>query len=269
MRKTLTLLLLISITLFSCKKEKLEKIDQTTNKSLSAKTDFIPKSELTGEELFKSIFFGVGVFAERIEYLDDVRLQVNALNQEQKDTLNGLLQNLTNSINLQHPSFFTEFKNSVVSNNQLEINNSLKIATKILSKNMHILIPKSNDLKIEVKNDMSQGEILYNNGEINPEKLANNTERYTMILQNDNLSISPGLPPCSWAVACVLYFAVAIHNTAAVVANVVAAVSVWSAVWIPDSWDGCPDCPIAPTNANGEETSLLIEMMVNSIAKAN
>lgn len=128
MRKTLTLLLLISITLFSCKKEKLEKIDQTTNKSLSAKTDFKDVSNFTGREIFEGIFFYDGEISERIDFIREFKQQIIAgyatsnRNIEELDTLKNEVTNIIQTIS---PNYFTQLKSSIIEQDHYSLKNLL------------------------------------------------------------------------------------------------------------------------------------------------
>ncbi|WPC11015.1 hypothetical protein LEQ03_01080 [Riemerella anatipestifer] len=89
-------------------------------------------------------------------------------------------------------------------------------------------------------------------------------ERYKSFLTEENLNQE--LAPCSWAVACVYYAAIAVHNTAAITANlaIAGAVAVYLAVklWGPKI-DGKIMDEVSP------EEYLKFELFIQEISNAS
>lgn len=74
-------------------------------------------------------------------------------------------------------------------------------------------------------------------------------------------SLQEELAPCSWAVACVFYAALAVHNTVAITANVAVAAAVWR-------WVGFWETVAGPGAVEESADVLRMEIVVNDIARA-
>lgn len=145
----------------------------------------------------------------------------------------------------------------IVSQNHIKIKDAIQMSSYEIADRLEIIIPGFNKLKPIIKQDI-RNQTFLTNEKIDENKVLSRTEEYKKLLQNNFITSenSQELAPCSWAVVCVVYFAVAVHNTAAVTTNVAVALAIWK-------WTA-----VTSSTLQDSQTSLQVERLINEIAIA-
>jgi len=241
------------LCVFSCESQEVQ-----PNKPQEATT---PKRDLqgdTGSDLFKSVMFGTGDFAKKVSSLKASNARYEQLSYKDKTEIDARITLLIQAIEKNDPEFFTVFKKRLTSKDHAEVKEAIKMASLGIADNIEIILPGFTEkLKPRIEADMKNGSMLTDNA-IDQKKLKDKIDEYKNIIQTNNGQGEAEVAPCSWAVACVAYFAVAVHNTLAVTANVGVALAVWKYVGI---WSAAP--------TTDEQSQLQLEIMVNDIVTAS
>lgn len=206
-RFTKLLLLLVGLQLFamtSCVSE------QDNGDSVSSK--------FSGEEMFQGIFFAYGEFATMIPSLDKFAQAAKNYSVEDKRDVEKMVNKLCGLINEQNPMFFDQFERKISSKNHQEISSAIKDGAIAIYDNIEVVFPGITEVMKEMEKDATT-----KSGGFDAARIEANKDKYTELLNNNILSSGLEKAPCSWAVACVYYAALAAHNTIAVTANIVAA----------------------------------------------
>ena len=193
--------------------------------------DSIKTNQVTGKELFKSIFFGYGSIGGQISILEKKSSSIKRFSKEETQEFEKNMETLLTEIELNSPDFFNFFELKIVSNNHQLIEEAIYEGTKEIVDNIHVIIPNFNEIVSTVEDDIKQGRIEINDND--------DIERYAAQLENSkyddlldkNMISSKGQMVCTWVLACALavalYAAVAVHNTLAVAANIYLVFALW------------------------------------------
>lgn len=219
----------LTMLLFSCSQydDMNSDIDNSsnTNKKINS---------YSGKEIFKSIFFGMGNFGNKIDLLRDNATLASNLNDSKKVEVNNKINKLLESIENNNSSFFYDFKSKIASGNHLLIEKGLQEGSLEIKKNIDIFFPNlskqisaiENDiakrnLKFESIEDMNQYVENIQNGDLNNDLLNQN------MITSDGSEEVIGEASLVWAVAAAVYFAVAVHNTIGVTALIYYKAAFW------------------------------------------
>ncbi|QTY27749.1 hypothetical protein [Flavobacterium sp. CS20] len=116
----------------------------------------------SGEELFKSVFFGIGEFANEIRQLEKQVELTNELDSEKREEVLTNLGVFTNKVNNENPTFFKDFKDLITSGNHLKIKNSIELGSDMIENNIEIIFPEFKKLFKKVKSDIDTSELVFN-----------------------------------------------------------------------------------------------------------
>lgn len=185
-------------------------------------------NKFSGKELYKSIFFANGEFAKKIDSYKSNVTAFNNMTVEQKNEFNKNFSLLVDKIEENNPSFFENFKSNLLSKDHQKVQNAIIEGGKKMYESLEIIYPNIDNLYQKFETDYLSGDILNEEGEIDIEKIEDKKDEYAEILNHNMISSDSEVAaaPCSWAVVCVAYFVLAVHNTAAVTALVVAVAAV-------------------------------------------
>lgn len=225
------------------------------------------ESKLNGEEIFKSIFFGIGELSNRTILLSQISEIVDELNSEQKNEYLSNIEVLTKVINVNDPNFFPSFEQSIKSNNHLYVKNAIEEGTLAIKNNLQSIVPNFREILSVVKADIRDGKIEINNND--------DIETYASLLKNSkyddlldkNIISSKGQMACALivcAIAVAFYAAVAVHNTVAVAANVYLVLALWGPSL--DKYKGGGGDDNNPPGFEGYSSTLKGEMLIDEIA---
>ncbi|MDR4892561.1 hypothetical protein OH816_10375 [Chryseobacterium sp. CFS7] len=222
--------------------------------------------EYSGEELFEGIFFAYGDFAKNIESHKEIVEKVNAAPADQKDLFNKRFSNFVKSVKTKDADYFENFKKEILSGDNSNIQNAIKNGSIHIYENVAIILPEFQPIMDKLEQDEELQNMVAEGGEISPEDLKNLNVKYQKFLaQNYDVEAIP----CSWAVACFYYAALAIHNTVAVTANLAVAGAV--AIYLGVTWWG----PKLTSPRKGKSISVMnedylkFELFVQEIADAS
>lgn len=184
------------------------------------------ESKLSGEELFKSIFFGIGQSLDNISVLERQREFISKIDKDQKEMLIQNIEKLIFEINNNSPLFFQDFKKKLTSNSHYEVEQSLNGGSFVLRENLKYLISNFDEMISEIEMNTYKEEIIstYNN----LEEYANELRReyYDDLLQKNIISETIGAVPF-WAIVLAIYFLLFVHNHAAVAGGVYLTFAYW------------------------------------------
>ncbi len=187
----------------------------------------------SGKEIFKSVFFGMGEFGNKIDLLKDNTTLASNLDASKKSEVNSKINILLESIEKNNSNFFNDFKIKIASGNHILIEKGLQEGSVEIKKNIDIFFPNlskqisaiENDmakrnLKFESIEDMNQYVDNIQNGNLNNDLLNQN------MITSDEIS-DEAAASMVWAVAAAVYFAVAVHNTIGVTALIYYKAAFW------------------------------------------
>ncbi|WP_123867191.1 hypothetical protein [Flavobacterium oreochromis] len=203
--------------------------DNTTTNELSSSTLM---KNYSGEELFSSIFFAYGGFANNLSLYKD---NSGKLDQSSYDFKNVKLfkerfNSFVTEVKKSDPSYFNKFKQQILSHDFVTVQNAIKYGSIKLYENITIIMPEAKSLISSIEKDLEGSDILNEKGEIDPKKIEQKKNNFIETAKIESVNSEACL-------AEVLYFAVAVHNTAAITANlaIVGAVAVYLGVkfWGP------------------------------------
>lgn len=178
----------------------------------------------TDIELFKSIFFGVGEFAVHISQLKSKVDLTNNLKGDKRVEVVNKLNLLVKEIKTKNPSFFPEFKQLITSGDQRKVQLGIELGSTMIKENFEVIFPELKKVFHKVKSDIYTGKLKLNKQDrfktyIETFQTAIDKGEYDSLLKKNMITDeNETVVPCTWAVACVAYFAIAAHNTVAVTA---------------------------------------------------
>ncbi|MDR7371994.1 hypothetical protein [Flavobacterium aquidurense] len=271
--------LAISVLFVSCSPS--ENNSTTTDKA----------SSYTDVELFKSIFFGVGEFAVHINQLKSKIDLTNNLKGDKRTEVVSKLDILVKEIKTKNPSFFPEFKQLITSGDQRKVQVAIELGSTMIKENFEVIFPELKKVFLKVKSDIYTGKLKLNKEDsfktyMQTFQTAIDKGEYDSLLRKNMITDeNEFLVPCTWAVACVAYFAIAAHNTVAVTALIYFKFAFWG----PSinggnqvTYDGAIDNGLDYTGmdyigpddirpplpiTDSEEATLQTETLVNEIAE--
>ncbi|MCX2585655.1 MULTISPECIES: hypothetical protein [unclassified Pedobacter] len=236
LRNTIYLLLFFAV-ISSCSKDK-----QSKDGDMSTQT---------GEQLFEGIYFGYGKFAKSLSIHKELIDVVEKFTPEQKKISESNFRKLEESIKASKPNYFNDFKLSLMTRNHQVIAIAVNQGFSLINDNIRVIFPKMDRIINSIKDDIKKGKLTSAN--FNSEKkLSLLKNKQLAVINKDlihqnmissesepeplSLDVDDPLVACSWAVVCVYYAALAIHNTVAITANVAVALSVYLKVgfWGPN-----------------------------------
>lgn len=248
--------LCLGVSIISCQKDD-ETIQSTSSQEFKTKSlnSVASVNDYTGEELFKAVIFANGEFASAIPTYADLVNEQRKFSIDDQQELDKKMEEMIISIQKEDPNFFDNFKTKIVSHDHLQIDEAFKIASIEISERMEILIPGFSKVEPLIQQDVADGNF-ETAGNLDPTKIQDKSDEYAKLLQDNNVVSAA---PCSWAVACVAYFALAVHNTVGATVNIAAAINVY--VWKAYKFWGAAD-------PYSMQTHLQYETLVNEIASA-
>ena len=188
------------------------------------------ENKLSGEEIFKSIFFGYGNMVNKISILEKQSHSIKSFSKEEIKEFENNMKILITEIEFNSPNFFDSFKFKITSNKHQLIEEAIYEGTKEIMNNIHVVIPNFDEIITTVQDDIKHGRIEIDNDDIKKYALQFKNSKYDDLLDKNIIS-SKGQLACSWVLACalavVLYAAVAVHNTVAVAANFYLVFALW------------------------------------------
>jgi len=225
----------------------------------------------TGIGIFKSIFFGVGDLANNIPQLKSQVQLTNGLAFDKREEVLEKLNILVGEITIKYPSFFENFKKQITSGEQLKIKVAIEQGSMMIKENIEIIFPEFKKVFKKVKTDINTGKLKFNeNDNFNDyvetfQKSFNNGEYDNLLKENMISDNKEQLIPCTWAVACVAYFALAVHNTVAVTALIYFKFAFWGPSIVKIDKKNQVVGTDRPTN--DMEDNLKTETLINEIAE--
>lgn len=212
------------------------------------------RSKFTGEEMFQGIFFAHGEFAAKIPSLNKFVQAARDYSEEDRQEVERMVGKLCNTIKTQDPTFFDQFERRISSKNHQEISSAIKDGSIAIYNNIELIFPGITKVIKEMEKDATT-----KTGKFEVAKIEANYDKYAELLNNNMLGSGLEKAPCSWAVACVYYAALAAHNTIAVTANIVAAGAIFVYLGVKLWGPGIE-------SSEGDASQLEHEMMVDEIA---
>jgi hypothetical protein len=214
------------------------------------------EEKLTGQDIFKGVFFAQGEFANRLSMQSEKHQQYLQLDVEQQEQIQNQVDELVQLIETQNPEFFSEFKRKMLSRNHLLVREGLFAGAEALSSHLYAAFPEIQPVADQIKEDLRNG-VIGNGGQIDLEKFNNRKPEYEKLLTNNMITESARTKVCGpWGCALAVYLAVVVHSYAAI--TVVAAVVIMTANYIAFS-----DLPLVE---NRTADPLELEMLINEIA---
>lgn len=178
-------------------------------------------NNLTGEEIFKGIFFQEGDFVNMVKSISDIKSHETKLSKEMQLEKQLLIEDVISNVNRIEPTFFDNFKDRIKGGDYIEIENAIKNGSDILLKGI-IMSPKYGILAREAM-ELSDS-VDFSKFDPSNESDLKMLQEY---LQQDDVAFSPV------ALALFVVVAVAVWE-AAIVINVLAAVTFHHTVWGTD-----------------------------------
>lgn len=200
----------ITLLIFSCTQYD----DSYVNKNYSAK------------DVFKSVMFGTGEFASNLSIFDAQQKSIENIEIVQKKEMLRNIDLIVDAIETEKPNYFNTFKEKIKSKNHNEILLAIKEGGKHIESNLKAITPNYETFYKNVKSDISNKKDGF--------KTIEDINNYVSSLSNDNellhknmITSENELVPCTWAIACLVYFVLAAHNTVAVAANIYLVFALW------------------------------------------
>lgn len=163
--------------------------------------------------------------------------QITSAPSSQKKLFESRFKKFVSKIKSKDSNYFENFRLEILSGDNIRIQDAIKVGSISIYENLDVILPEFQSLMKKIESDKLIQDMANKDGEITQKDLELLDEKYEKFLMEDNLNEE--LATCSWAVACVYYAALAVHNTVAVTANlaIAGAVAVYLAVklWGPKS----------------------------------
>jgi len=183
--------------------------------------------DFSAKDVFKSVMFGTGEFALNLSIFDAQQKSVENIEIAQKEEMLKNIDLLVDAIETDNPNYFNTFKKKIKSKNYNEIQLAIKEGGKYIENNLKAIIPDYEAFYQNVKSDIANKKDDF--------KTIEDVDNYVSSLQSSNnellhknmITSESALIPCTWAIACVVYFVLAAHNTVAVAANVYLVFALW------------------------------------------
>ena len=267
--RKIALILIISLLYVSCSQYTGNNLNQTEESSPNILSRQVNKSD-TGIELFKSIFFGMGDLANNINQLKGQAQLANELTNERKAEVLGKINILIKKIDNQNPNFFDNFRTKIISGNHEQVRIAIEEAGTLLKENIEVILPNFKKVYNKVKSDLNNGNLRIGENDNFDEYIskydnASQKGEFDNLLNDNMISDSDAsIIPCSWAIVCAAYFALAVHNTVGVVALIYFKAAFWGPSISNSRTRGDGDRLTRPVS--GIDDSLRTETLINEIA---
>lgn len=273
--RTISVLLSLNLFLASCSNgidSALDNLDDANNKKTENTSNNIMSRNVqkySGEELFQSIFFAYGDFSKNISMHRDIISKIELAPAEQKQAFIKRFNNFVNNVKTKNPSYFENFKSDILSGDNTTIQTAIGYGSISIYENIAVIMPEIQPVLDKLEQD-KQLESIVASGEISQQDFDSLNEKYQQFL-SENYQMQP--EGCSWAVACVIYAALAVHNTVALTTNIAAAGAI--AVYLGVKWWG-PKLTSPKQQGGGpipkmkyDEDLLKFEIFIQEIADAS
>jgi len=242
--RILCVLCAVSILFVSCHDSVNEILNDNETNSVSSEFHKRPSSEYTGEELFQSIFFGYGEFAEKINMYNEVKRT-----EEEIQKFTGRFVSFAEKIREEEPNYFDDFKTTIFSGDNVEIQKYVELGYDKIYENIEILLPEVLPLIESLQED--EDIIAMNEQEnITQEDFSYLEDKYRNFLNEDYQNSPNG---CSLNFACVV--------------NVAIAVAVWLVVYLSEHFWG-PRLEHGKITFDLSDSELKFELFIQDIANA-
>jgi|GEM_PF-1283747 len=246
--RIISVLLAISMLFVSCHQSIEEVLNDSETNSVSTEFQKRLSNEYTGEELFQSIFFGYGEFADKINMYNEIERT-----EEEIQKFSERFTTFAEKLKEENPNYFEIFKTIIFSDDNIEIQKNVELGYNKIYENLEILLPELLPLIESLQED--EDIITFNNQEnITQENFDYLEDKYRNFL-NDDYLISPN--GCTWGLACV--------------AGVALAVVVWLAVYYKKAlWGPKLDKPNDRKKITFDisDSELKFELFIQDIANA-
>jgi len=110
----------------------------------SIQNDNISSKNITGKQLFKTIFFGTEDVVLNIKHLDKFKVIRSSLKIEELSQLDNYAELIANNLEINNEGFFIEFKNNLYSKNHYTIQTTLEKTAGLIEKAI-LKIPEIRD----------------------------------------------------------------------------------------------------------------------------
>ena len=210
---------------------------------------------LSGQELYKSVFFADGEFATNIKSYESSINAISSLTANQKKQFDKDVAELLSVIEKDSPDFFDNFKTAMLSKDHREIEKALMDGGEKMFMSLQVTNSNVDEVVEKIQADFASG-VISTDGKIDQEKLDGQTQEYQDLLNQNMVSAEDEVEalPCTFALTCVLAVALAIHNTVAITSAL--AVAITLATWLAITFSEQPNV----------DTPLAFEMLVHEIA---
>lgn len=262
--RTISIVLCANLMFSSCvnRSEEIlnEKSDASVEKTLVNNLSARNAQEFTGEELFSAIFFAYGDFARKISLYDEVIANYDSGKMIDENLFISRYAQFVSDVKASNPNYFNDFKRDINTKDHFVIQNAIKNGSIEIYNHLDAIFPELNTVLSRLDED-PQVQAIYN-------KEGDITSEEKQLIASKTQEIMAELIPCGPTV-CVAYFAFAVHNTAAITANLaaIAAAAIYLGVklWGPklESYKQGKVLSVSDSDY------LKFEVLINEIATAN
>lgn len=232
---TLATLLSLTVLFASCSSDLDTSSRNSTSNALNSAvngTALRAAQSYSGEELFKSLYFAYGDFAKNIPSYREMVQIIEEAPADQHEIFNERYARFAAAVMESDPEFFGKFKEGVLSGNQALIRDTFVSGADVIYKHIEIISPELVPLMNEFENDEELVALSERGTDITQEDIDYiNTKYQRFLSENYQLEVMA----CSWAIVCVAYFALGVHNTVGATVNIAAVAAVYFkvALWGP------------------------------------
>lgn len=183
--------------------------------------------DFSAKDVFKSVMFGTGEFASNLSIFDAQQKSVENIETAQREEMLKNIELLVNAIESKNPNYFNAFKEQIKSKNHNDIQFAIKEGGQHIENNLKAIIPNYETFYQNVKSDIANKKDDFKTIEDVNNYVSNLQSNNNELLHKNMITSESALSPCTWAIACVVYFVLAAHNTVAVAANVYLVFALW------------------------------------------
>lgn len=213
---------------------------------------------ISGKELFKSIFFATGEYALKLSSQSSQYEMFQSLSEEAQIDIATKINQLVEVIERNSPDFFADFQEAMYTSNHHIIKTAMEEGSKLVFEGLKEVMPEISAVNEQITADIESG-LITTDGVIDEGKIELRKAEYERLL-NNNIISGGREEACSLAIVCVVYFAVAAHNTVAVTA--LAAVAIAGALWLAVT---VPEEMIDARSIDPLEYEIMINEIANSL----
>jgi SdpC family antimicrobial peptide len=189
---------------------------------------------ISGEEIFKGIYFANGSFANDLSTQRSKHELYASLDQSAREELEKKIELVVDLIHKEFPTFFNDFKKKISSHNHFLVKEALSEGAKHIAENFEKAFPEMIPLAEKIHEDI-KNHVITTDGRVDPAKIELQKNEYDKLLSNNMITSSSPKRICTIGLVCVFYIALAVHSYAAVSTVAAVAIMTWSYVaFIPD-----------------------------------